>query len=202
MESAQEEDIKEVSFLKAYLDTNVLIDYCWAIFFSDEERNSNSVKLINKGSRGEYEIFISFYNLMELHEHFSDFYLQQNVMKKGFSYREFPKLKRDYVMDAYQLRVVSELVENFRENTYLNYIQPEIMTDKFFEEVMKYVSGYIEFIDALHLRTAIDTKCDYFVTNDGPLRKHAQELLNTKVINEKIEVTSMTGFLKILKKKS
>lgn len=187
--------------MKAYLDTNVLIDYCWAIFFSDGERRSQSVTLVNKGSMGEYEIFISFYTLMELHEHFSDFFLQQNVMKRGFGYREFPKLKRDYILDEYQLTVVTELVENFRDNIYLNYIQPEVMTDDFFVEIMKYVRGYIEFIDALHLRTAIDTKCDFFVTKDGPLRKHTQELMNNKKINEKIEVTSVSGFLEILKKK-
>lgn len=185
--------------MRAYLDTNVLIDYCWSVLLSEKERKTNSVTLINKGSMGEFEIFISFYTIMELHEHMSDFFLQQNIMKSGFSYREFSKNKKDFVLDEHQLTLVSELVENFRDNQYLNYIVPEIMTDRFFNEVMKYVRGYIEFVDALHLRTAIDTSCEYFVTKDGPLRKRAQKLKSDKKIIENIKITSVTGFLDTLR---
>ena len=169
------------------------------MLLSEKERKTNSVTLINKGSMGEFEIFISFYTIMELHEHMSDFFLQQNIMKSGFSYREFSKNKKDFVLDEHQLTLVSELVENFRDNQYLNYIVPEIMTDRFFNEVMKYVRGYIEFVDALHLRTAIDTSCEYFVTKDGPLRKRAQKLKSDKKIIENIKITSVTGFLDTLR---
>lgn len=181
----------------------MLIDYSWVAFFSEkEEKKSKSYTLVNKGSMGEYEIFISFYTLMEVHEHFSDFFLQQNAIKGGFSFREFPKVRRNYELREHQLIELSELVENFRTNEYLNYIQPETMTEGFFKTVMEYVRGYIDFIDALHLRTAIDVGCDFFVTKDGELRKRAQNLKGNRVITEPIEITSVTGFLKILKQKS
>jgi predicted nucleic acid-binding protein len=135
---------------------------------------------------------------MEIHEHFTDYYLLQNVIKDGFGFREFPKERRNYVMDNEQLLSVSSMTEKLRTNPYLNYIEPETMTDVFLKLVMEYVKGYADFVDALHLRTAIDTKCDYFVTNDGELRKRAQKLICDKIITEKIKITSAKGFLQSL----
>lgn len=186
--------------MKAYLDTNILISYLWYAFFSEKKkRTPPSYTLVNKGSMGEYEIFISFYTLMEIHKHFTDFFLEQNAIKDGFSFREFSKVRRNYVLEEDQTRTVSELVENLRTNIYLNYIEPETMTEGFFKTVMEYVRGYMDFVDAIHLRTAIDTKCDYFVTKDEELRKRAQKLINEGVITEPIKITSVPGFLKILR---
>ena len=189
--------------MKAYLDTNVLIDYVWSAFFSEEEeKKSPSYTLVNKGSMGEYEIFISFYTLMEIHQHFSDYYLQQNAIKDGFGFREFSRVRRNYVLDENQMRTVSELVEILRTNKYLNYVEPETMTEGFFKVIMKYVRGYLDFVDATHLRTAIDTKCDFFITKDGELRKRAQKLIDESVITETIKISSVSGFLEILRQKT
>jgi predicted nucleic acid-binding protein len=101
-------------------------------------------------------------------------------------------------MDSEQLLSVSNMMEQLRNNPYLNYIEPETMTDVFFKLVMEYVKGYVDFVDALHLRTAIDTKCDYFITNDGELRKRAQKLICDKIITEKIKITTAKSFLQSL----
>jgi len=188
--------------MKAYLDTNILIDYVYSAFFSEEkEKKSKSFTLVNKGSMGEYEIFISFYTLVEIHQHFTDFFLQRNAIRDGFGFRDFHRVRRNYVLTEDQIKTVSELVEILRENEYLNYINPETMTEDFFNIVMDYVRGYVDIIDAIHLRTAIDTKCDYFVTKDGELRKRAQELINDKTIKDPIKIASVSGFLGILKRK-
>lgn len=76
-----------------------------------------------------------------------------------------------------------------------------MMTEGFFKTIMGYVRGYLDFLDATHLRTAIDTKCDYFVTKDGELRKRAQKLINKGIITEPIKITTVSGFLKTLRKK-
>lgn len=101
-------------------------------------------------------------------------------------------------MDSEQLISVSKMIEILRTSPYLNYIEPETMTDNFLKLVMEYVKGYVDFVDALHLRTAIDIKCDYFVTNDGELRKRAQKLICNKIIAEKIQITTAKGFLQNL----
>ena len=149
---------------------------------------------------GEYEIFISFYTLLEISQHFTDYYLQQKAIKDGYSFREFPKVRRNYTLTKDEAETISELVENLRTNEFLNYIDiGETVNGHFFRIIMRYVQGYVDFLDALHLRTAIDVGCDYFVTKDGELRKRAQELINNKVITEPIKITSVSGFLKVLK---
>jgi len=190
-----------MGLLKAYLDTNILIEYCWLAFFAEERRRkSASYTLVNKGAMGEYEIFISFYTLLEISQHFTDYYLQQKAIKDGYSFREFLKVRQNYTLTEDETRTVSELVENLRTNKFLNYIDiGETVKGDFFRIIMEYVRGYVDFLDALHLRTAIDVGCDYFVTKDGELRKRVQELINNKVIIEPIKITSVSGFLKVLK---
>jgi predicted nucleic acid-binding protein len=184
--------------MRAYLDTNIIVSYLWNSFYEGRGKKSVSYRLVNQGGMGKFEIYISFYTLMEIHEHFTDYYLQQNSIKDGFGFREFPKERRNYVLDNEQLSTVASMLKTFRASPYLNYIEPETMTEGFFKEVMKYVEGYMDFVDALHLRTAIDTECDYFVTNDGELRKRAQKLICNKTITEKIRISSSKGFLKEL----
>jgi rRNA-processing protein FCF1 len=74
------------------------------------------------------------------------------------------------------------------------------MTEGFFKSVMDYVKRQIDFIDAAHLRTAIDTDCDYFVTNDGELRLRAQRLLCDQIIKERISLASASGFREVIEK--
>ena len=75
--------------IKAYIDTNILIDYCWATFFSEKSsRKSKSVLLVNKGAMGLFDMHISFYTLMELANHFTQYFLEQKAIKSGYSYPE------------------------------------------------------------------------------------------------------------------
>ena len=184
--------------LKAYLDTNILIEYIWITSFATEERKTSAYTLVNRGARGEYEIYISYYTIVEVSQHFIDYFLQQKAIKRGFSFREFPRVRRNFTLTEEEIRTISDIVEILRTNVYLNYIHPVEIEGEFFRILMEYVRGCIDFMDALHLRTAIDVGCDYFVTKDGELRKRIQYLINEKVITEPIKVTSVSGFLNIL----
>ena len=116
METTNKREKKEKE-VKAYLDTNIFIDYIWSVYFSEEKKKkSTSFTLVNKGSMGEYEIFISFYTLMEIHQHFTDYYLQQNAIRDGFGFRDFHRVRRDYVLEEDQITTVLELVEILRKN--------------------------------------------------------------------------------------
>jgi predicted nucleic acid-binding protein len=188
--------------IRAYLDTNVLISYIWNESYQETDREkSDSHKVVNLGAQGNYEIFISEYNLMEIHEHFTDYYLQQNAIRDGFGFREFPKVRREYTLTKEQAQAVVDLIERLRASPFLNYIEPGGMTEGFFKSVMDYVKRYIDFVDAAHLRTAIDTNCDYFVTNDGELRTRAQRLLCDHIITEDITLASASGFLEAIERK-
>ncbi len=81
----------------------------------------------------------------------------------------------------------------------MTYIDVEKMQEKIFPVIKQYLDGYLDFIDAYHLRTAIETGCDYLVTKDSGFRKRAQALINKGIIKEPIKITSVSGFLRILR---
>jgi len=108
MESSQRQRKEERQpVTKAYLDTNILISYIWSEFYQKTDRKKpESHSLINLGAQGKYEIYISEYNLMEIQEHFSDYYLQQNAIKDGFGFREFSSVRRGYTLTDVQANAV------------------------------------------------------------------------------------------------
>ena len=188
--------------IKAYIDTNILIDYCWAKFFSEgKSRKSKSVLLVNKGAMGLFDMHISFYTLMELSNHFTQYFLEQKAIKSGYSYPESFRQRAKFELDELERKTISELVEELRNSKYLTYIDVEKMQEKFFPVIKQYLDGYIEFADAYHLRTAIEVNCDYIVTKDSGFRKRVQALINKRTIKEPIKITSVSGFLKILREK-
>lgn len=188
--------------IKAYIDTNILIDYCWATFFSEKSsRKSKSVLLVNKGAMGLFDMHISFYTLMELANHFTQYFLEQKAIKSGYSYPESFRQRDKFELNEVERKTVSELVERLRNSEYLTYIDVEKMQDKFFPIIKQYIDGYVEFADAYHLRTAIEVECDYIVTKDSGFRKRVQALIKKGIIKEPMKITSPSGFLRILRKK-
>jgi len=187
---------------KAYIDTNILIDYCWATFFSEgKSRKSKSVTLVNKGAMGLFDMHISFYTLMELSNHFTQYFLEQKAIKSGYSYPESFRQRVKFELDELERKTISELVEKLRSSEYLTYIDVEKMQDKFFPVIKQYIDGYVEFVDAYHLRTAIEVGCNYIITKDSGFRKRVQALINKGIIKEPIKITSLSGFLKLLREK-
>lgn len=188
--------------IKAYIDSDIIINYCWVKFFSDQRsKTSKSVLLVNKGAMGYFDIHISFYTLMEVSQHFTQYFLQQKAIREGYTWAESFRQKSQSDPDEAERKTVSELIENLRNNPYLTYIDVEKIQDKFFPVIKQYLDGYIEFVDAYHLRTAIEVKCEYLVTKDAGFRRHAQILKTKRTIKEPIKITSESGFLGILGKK-
>lgn len=186
--------------ITAYTDTNILIDYCWATFFSEgSAKKSKAVILVDKGAQGLFDMHISFYTLVELSNHFRHYYLEQKAIKHGYSYPDCISKRTSFELSESERKTISELVEKLRNSEYLTYIEVEKMHEKFFPVIKKYLEGYIEFVDAYHLRTAIEVGCDYIVTRDSGFRKRVQALISDGVITEPIKITSPSGFLEILR---
>lgn len=188
--------------IKAYIDSDVIVNYCWVTFFSQQKsKESKSVLLVNKGAMGQFDMHISFYTLMEVSQHFTQYFLQQKAIKEGYTYQESFRQRYRFDLEETEARTVSELVENLRNNPYLTYIDVEKMQEKFFPVIKQYLDGSIEFVDAYHLRTAIEVRCEYLVTKDAGFRRHAQMLKTNGTIKEPLQITSESGFLNILGKK-
>lgn len=136
---------------------------------------------------------------MEVSNHFKTYFLEQKAIKSGFGYPECFRERNNFKLDDAELKTVSELVEGLRSSEYLTYVDVEKMQDKLFSVIKQYLDEYIEFVDAYHLRTAIEVDCDYFVTKDSGIRKHVQDLKNRGIIKEPIKITSVSGFLRIIR---
>ena len=183
------------------MDTNILIEYIWRTYYPKTEVGTTpACQLIERGVEVNYEMYISYYTLMEISQHFTDYYLEQKAIRNGFSYREFPRMRGDFTLSEDETEAISELIEILRKNEFLNYIDVGEIKGDLFKIIMRYVQGYLDFIDALHVRTAIDVGCEYFVTKDGELRKRVQRLIEKKVITEPIKIATASGFLNILEK--
>jgi len=190
-----------MSLLTCYIDTNIFIEYIFRTHITENaKRNTACCKLIDKGVEGLFNIYISDYTLMEISQHLTDYYLMLKVIKDGFSFREFSRTRKDYTLDDEEAIFIAKIVEGLRTSEYLTYVETEEITGDFYKIVMGYVKEYIDFLDALHLRTAIDVECDYFLTKDVELRKRAQALITKKIITEPIKMSTPPSFLRILKK--
>ena len=50
---------------------------------------------------------------------------------------------------------------------------------------------------ALHLKTAIDVKCDFFITKDGELQKRAQNLVSNIIIEYPIRISTPSSYFQL-----
>jgi predicted nucleic acid-binding protein len=71
--------------MKCYIDTNILIEYLYRNHISEKARKDTiCCKLIDKGAEGEYEIFISDYTIIEISQHFTDYFLMLKSIEDGY----------------------------------------------------------------------------------------------------------------------
>lgn len=184
---------------KCYLDTNIFIEYLLRQL-KNKNNNTDCCKIINKGINGDFNIYLSDYTLIEIAEHFTDYYLTLKCLEDGYGHREYRNHRKDYSLDDNETEIITSMIEALRTNTHISYIETEEIKGDYYKVIMSYVKEYIDFIDALHLRTAIDVNCDYFVTRDGELRKRAQNLISSKIIEYPIRICTPSSFLKEIKK--
>lgn len=110
-------------------------------------------------------------------------------------------MRRNYTLNDEETEIITSMIETLRTSPYMSYIETEEIKGDYYKIIMSYVKEYLEFIDALHLRTAIDVNCDYFITRDGELRKRAQSIIDRKIIEYPINISTPSSFLKELRLK-
>lgn len=193
---------KRSDYLKCYLDTNIFIEYLWRYFFSENaSKNTASCRLIQSGAEGKFEIYFSEFTVMEITQHFIDYFLMQKVISDGYSFREFSKMKKKYEITEDESLTINQLTDRLINNQYLNYIVmgSSKNEEKFLMTIIPYVKHYIDFMDAIHIRMAIAADCDYFVTEDSELRIRIQKLLSKKLLEKPIKITTPKGMLSTLR---
>jgi len=79
----------------AYLDSNILIAYFWSHYYGSDSRQTNEIDLIERAFSKRYEIALTTFSMVELYEHFHDYYLLDKTIKRGYSFREFSRVRHD-----------------------------------------------------------------------------------------------------------
>ena len=186
--------------LRAYIDSNILIAYFWSHYFGSDLRKTAEIALIEKAFAKEYELVLSTFSMVELYEHFRDYYLLDKTIKQGYGFREFSRFRNehDLTLTSTEEMRLSGIFDDFENHDGVEMYEVEKITDKFFISLWDCIRGNIDFYDAIQVLTAIDLKCDYFVTSDKGIRKHYEELARKHIIDNSMRMATVSGFLKEL----
>ncbi len=182
---------------RAYLDTKVLIENAWErLAFEPTSRRSGASKIVELGQDGRFEIVISTFCIMELYEHFRDWFLLQKVIGSGFGYREFRRERKRHRLSQREVMVLDVLVSDFRDDPDIYFVEFEKVPRHFFPRVSILQRNGIDGIDAFHILSALDIEATHFVTKDGEVRSRFDRATKREVQAPPMEMTSMRGFLK------
>lgn len=202
MEASQKEEKETLkTMIHAYLDSNILVNYClWKYFSKRKGKITKEIELIERGFVGDFEIYISYFTLMEISSHFTDYFLMQKALKAGFSHREFKRERHRFNLSSEEERRIDSIIDDLKANKYINYIDIKRIDEDFFKAIFQYHKHLLDFIDSIHIRIAQDTGCEYFITRDGELRTRVQEMITKATIDGKFKITTVKGFLQTLGK--
>ncbi len=182
---------------RAYLDTNVLIENAWGRLADAPSSKKNiASELIKLGLDGRFEISISTFCIMELFEHFRDWFLMKKVIRGGFGYREFRRERKRYKLTIGEGLVLEGLVADFRDDPDIFFVEFDRVPDNFFTRVNILQRNGIDCMDAFHIITALDVGATRFVTKDGEVRSRFDKATRMEIVSPPMEMTSIRGFLK------
>ena len=182
---------------RAYLDTNVLIEYAWERLIKEPpSRRTIANKLIGLGLDGEFEIAISTFCIMELYEHFRDWFLMQKVIEDGFGYREFRRERRNHKLSMKEVAILESLMADFTDDPNISFIEFESVPDDFSSRVTILQKNGLDCLDAFHILIALDVRATHFVTKDGEIRARFDNATKKQILSSPMEMTTIRGFLK------
>lgn len=182
---------------RAYLDTNVLIENAWErLAFEPPARRTTASRLVELGQDGRFEIVTSTFCIMELYEHFRDWFLMQKVIGSGFGYREFRRERKKHKLSKGEVKVLDVLVSDFRDDPDIYFVEFDRVPKHFFSRVSVLQRNGIDSLDAFHLLTALDVESTHFVTKDAEVRSRFDIATKREIESPPMEMTGMRGFLK------
>ncbi len=181
---------------RAYLDTNVLIEYAWERTPSTSStRTKPATDLIQRGLDGEFDIYISTFCIMELYEHFRDWYLMRKVIADGFGFREFRRERRKHRLTDEETSKLDRLIADFKDKPNVHYIDFNSVPDDFFPRASILQKNGMDCLDAFHLLVALDTGATHFVTKDGEVRTRFDSATRSEILSPSMKMTTIRGFL-------
>lgn len=183
--------------IQIFLDTNIWFDYCWAKYSKKKPRGKTYVP-INRINSFKGKIILTDVLMYEIASLFKERFLVKYVMDQGISAYEIRRIKRDFSLGRSERKKVDDI--------FLNHIQPlSVVKDQWLydwldqdvlDEVFRITSTHdIEFIDCLHIISALIANCEVFVTRDEALREGFRKASGRYKSLRKLKVLKPEEFL-------
>ncbi|USN95095.1 MAG: PIN domain-containing protein [Candidatus Nomurabacteria bacterium] len=156
--------------MKLYLDTNVIRDYL-------ENRNTNSIQLLELARHKGWECVTSAFTMMEVADLEQDsIFFQKTVIRKKWDADKFLRERR-------QKELTDSDYQDLEE--YLDVVPVRLPFLTFFNlsedgwQIAQYIASHsvLSAVDTIHLATAYSAKSDIVVTNDSGFIKHGNKIL-------------------------
>jgi predicted nucleic acid-binding protein len=184
---------------RAYLDTNVLIEYAWERLVKEPpSRRTLANTLWERGLDGDFEIVVSTFCILELFEHFRDWFLMQKVIGDGFGFREFRRERKNHRLSKKEVEMLESLVADFNSDPNILLVEFDSVPKDFFSRVALLQENGVDFLDAFHILIALDVRATHFVTKDGEIRARFDRTTRRKITSTPMEMTTIRGFLKLM----
>lgn len=170
--------------MKVLLDTCVWLDYIWQKRAEDYVEANESKKLIDRlNGDKRFEIVLSPFLIREISSHYSDWFLLQKVVKNGFSFNEFKKVKHKYSLDEKEIKEIDDIILTIGSIKNVNVLQMSALAIHEVERILLLEADFgFDVYDAIHFNTAIENNCNSFVTRDSGFRRSASNYISTKKI--------------------
>ena len=180
------------------LDTCVWLDYIWQKKAKNSNPAKESKKVIDRlNGDNNYQIILSPFLIREISSHYKDWFVLQKVVEDGFSFNDFKQVKHKYNWEEDEKKEVDDIIIKIGCIKKVKVLITSDLNVKKIERILLFEGEYnFDIYDALHFNTAIQEKCDYFVTKDGKLRQSADSY-NQKN-KTKINCLPPKSFLRII----
>lgn len=162
--------------MKILLDSCVWINYVWQGLKSENTKKvSSAVQLVDQISEIQsLEVLLSPFLISEISSHMRDFFILQQIVRDGHSYREMGRERKNYQLTQVQKDEIDEVIFSIAVLNNVNTLSIEKITKEEVEELLLLEADYaFDFYDALHFLVAKKHQCDYLVTTDSGLLKSA-----------------------------
>ena len=101
----------------------------------------------------------------------------QKIIKDGFSYRDFSKERKNHSLSEKEKDEINKIIISIGSAENVNVLPVKSIEKQNIEEILNMESDYyFDFYDSLHVYTAVNQGCKFFITSDSPLRKSASKL--------------------------
>lgn len=165
------------------------------------EKKSQDINLINKLDEIKFKDFVilSPFLIVEISNHFADWYLLNKVIKSGHGYREFASEKKNHSLNEDEKDMLNGIIQKISSKTFVNTITINEIKKPNLDLLFTLVNNQVDFFDALHIMTADSAECKYFITKDNELRIRTQPLISNGLVSKELKLISPNSFIKSFK---